>query len=88
MAKASADRNVTLKSGSNSYPEQVERLQGMCHHGFITEERAQEVIERIQNGHQTVDEAVEELKESCPCGLFLPSRARRILNGPASPSGR
>ena len=68
MAKASADRNGTLKSGSISYPEQIERLQGMCHHGFITEERAQEVIERIQNGHQTVDEAVEELKESCPCG--------------------
>lgn len=88
MPKANASRRTKFSSESNAYPGQAERLQEMCHHGFITEERAHEVIERIQNGDQTVDEAVEELKESCPCGLFLASRARRILNGPAGPSGR
>lgn len=88
MPKSSVNRSATISSGSDTSLGQIERLQAMCHHGFITEERAFEVIERIQSGGQTVDEAVEELKDNCPCGLFLPSRARRILNGPASPSGR
>ena len=87
MPKSGAKRSAALGLGSASLG-QAERLQGMCNHGFITEERAHEVIERIQNGDQTVDEAVEELQESCPCGLFLPSRAKRILSSVAAPPGR
>lgn len=58
----------------------AQRLRGMCNHGLISEERAQEVIERIQTGSQSVDDAIVELQEDCTCGLFIPSRARRILN--------
>lgn len=58
----------------------AQRLRGMCNHGLISEERAQEVIERIQTGSQSVEDAIVELQEDCTCGLFIPSRARRILN--------
>jgi hypothetical protein len=58
----------------------AQRLRGMCNHGLISEEQAQEVIDRIRAGSQSVETAIEELQESCTCGLFLPSRARRILN--------
>jgi hypothetical protein len=85
MAKASAKRSLNVDSNAPS-PGHAERLRDMCHHGFITEEQAHEVIERILNGDQTVEDAVEELQNNCPCGLFLPSRARRILNGASKPA--
>jgi len=58
----------------------AQRLRGMCNHGLISEELAQEVIEKIQSGDQSIDGAIDEFQESCNCGLLLPSRARRILN--------
>lgn len=62
----------------------AQRLRGMCNHGLISEEQAQEVIEKIQRGNQSIEGAIEELQENCTCGLFLPSRARRILNAACS----
>lgn len=52
----------------------------MCNHGLISEEQAEEVIVRVQQGDQSIDGAIEELQQTCSCGLFLPSRARRILS--------
>ncbi len=60
--------------------EHAQRLRGMCNHGLISEEQAQEVINKIRTRNQSVEGAIEELQENCTCGLFLPSRARRILN--------
>jgi hypothetical protein len=62
----------------------TERLQGMCCHGLISEELAQDIVASIQSGQQSVEEAIQKLQEECTCGLFLPSRARRILNAALS----
>lgn len=60
--------------------EHVERVQGICCHGLISEDLAKEIIVQIRAGNQSVEGAIEQLQEDCTCGLFLPSRARRILN--------
>lgn len=72
----------SLRSDLNDVPGpgHAERISGMCSHGLISEERAMEVVERVKNGDQTIEAAIAELQENCSCGLFLPSRARRILN--------
>lgn len=79
MSRVRASLGSSTGSAIQTATGYAERLQCMCHHGLITEDQASEVIERVQNGDQTVEDAIEELQESCPCGFFIPSRARRIL---------
>lgn len=65
----------------------AQRIRGMCNHGLISEERAQDLIDQIRTGDQSVEGAIEQLQENCTCGLFLPSRARRILNAATTETG-
>lgn len=80
-------QRIKPKAGKSATPqhppgfgEHTERLQGMCCHGLISEERAQDVIASVQAGDQSIEEAIQMLQEECTCGLFIPARARRILN--------
>jgi hypothetical protein len=51
----------------------------MCNHGLISEEYAQMVIREVAEGRRCPESAIEELQETCSCGFFLPSRAKRIF---------
>ncbi len=58
---------------------QVMMLSTMCGHGMIAHSMAKKMIDWVKEGRRTPDEAVTYLARFCSCGVFNPSRAKRIL---------
>ena len=54
-------------------------LATMCGHGMIATSLATKMIEWVREGRRTPDEACAYLSRFCSCGIFNPTRARRIL---------
>ncbi len=58
---------------------QVLMLTTMCGHGMIGTNMARKMIDWVKEGRRTPDEAVTYLARFCSCGVYNPSRAKRIL---------
>lgn len=58
---------------------QVLTLMTMCGHGMIASSLAKKMIDWVKEGRRTPEEAVSYLARFCSCGVFNPSRAKRIL---------
>lgn len=58
---------------------QVLTLSTMCGHGMISHSLAKKMIDWVKEGRRTPEQAVTYLTRFCSCGVFNPSRARRIL---------
>ena len=54
-------------------------LSTMCGHGMVSHSLAKKMIEWVKEGRRTPDEAVTYMARFCSCGVFNPSRAKRIL---------
>jgi hypothetical protein len=54
-------------------------LSTMCGHGMIASSLAKKMIDWVKEGRRTPEQAVTYLQRFCSCGVFNPSRARRIL---------
>ena len=60
---------------------QVMMLSTMCGHGMVSHSMAKKMIDWVKEGRRTPGEAVTYLARFCSCGVFNPSRAKRILEG-------
>ena len=58
---------------------QVLTLSTMCGHGMVSHSLAKKMIDWVKEGRRTPEEAVTYLARFCSCGVFNPSRAKRIL---------
>ena len=58
---------------------QVLTLATMCGHGMISVSLAKKMIDWVQEGRRTPDQAVTYMARFCSCGVYNPSRAKRIL---------
>ncbi len=58
---------------------QVLALSTMCGHGMISSSLGKKMIDWVKEGRRTPDEAVSYLARFCSCGIFNPSRAKRIM---------
>ena len=58
---------------------QIMTLSTMCGHGMISHSLAKKMVDFVKEGRRTPDEAVSCLARFCSCGVFNPSRAKRIL---------
>lgn len=58
---------------------QVLSLSTMCGHGMISHSLSQKMIDWVKENRRTPDEAASCLARFCSCGVFNPSRAKRIL---------
>ena len=58
---------------------QVLALSTMCGHGMISSNLAKKMIDWVKEGRRTPEQAVTYLQRFCSCGVFNPSRAKRIL---------
>lgn len=58
---------------------QVLSLMTMCGHGMIASSLAKKMIDWVKEGRRTPEEAVTYLSRFCSCGVFNPSRAKRVL---------
>ena len=54
-------------------------LSTMCGHGMVSHSLAKKMIDWVKEGRRTPDEAVTYLARFCSCGVFNPSRAKRVL---------
>ena len=58
---------------------QVLELSTMCGHGMVSFNFARKMLDMVREGRRTPDQAVATLARFCPCGVYNPSRAKRIL---------
>ena len=58
---------------------QVLMLSTMCGHGMVSGSLAKKMVDWVKEGRRTPEEAVTYMARFCSCGVFNPSRARRIL---------
>jgi hypothetical protein len=58
---------------------QVLSLSTMCGHGMVSFNLAKKMIEMVREGRRTPEEAANTLVRFCPCGIYNPERAKRIL---------
>ena len=61
-------------------------LSTMCGHGMIAHSLAKKMVDWVKEGRRTPEEAASYLTRFCSCGVFNPSRAKRILEEARSQS--
>ena len=58
---------------------QILELATMCGHGMVSFNLAQKMIDMVREGRRTPAQAVATLTRFCPCGVYNPSRAIRLI---------
>jgi hypothetical protein len=58
---------------------QVLMLTTMCGHGMISTSLAKKMIDWVKEGRRSPEQAVTYMARFCSCGVYNPSRAKRIL---------
>jgi hypothetical protein len=58
---------------------QVLELATMCGHGMVSFNFARKMLDMVREGRRSPDQAVATLARFCPCGVYNPDRAKRIL---------
>ena len=58
---------------------QVLELSTMCGHGMVSFNLAHKMLDMVREGRRTTDQAVATLARFCPCGVYNPERAKRLL---------
>ena len=58
----------------------VLEIMTMCGHGMISSNLIQKMIDQVQSGEKTPEEAAEELAKPCVCGIFNVHRATELLS--------
>jgi len=51
----------------------------MCGHGLVSTNLVNSMVEKIRVGAKTPEDAAKELTLQCPCGIFNPVRAAKLL---------
>ena len=58
---------------------QILSLSTMCGHGMISFNFARKMLDMVREGRRTPEEAAITLTRFCPCGVYNPERAKRLL---------
>lgn len=58
---------------------QVLALSTMCGHGMVSFNLAKKMLDMVREGRRTVDQAAATLVRFCPCGVYNPERAKRLI---------
>lgn len=59
---------------------QVLALSTMCGHGMVSFNLARKMLDMVREGRRTADEAAATLVRFCPCGIYNPVRAKRLID--------
>jgi len=80
LARHSVGYSLGFEGRTEKLPNsQVMTLSTMCGHGMIGHSFAKKMIDWVKEGRRTPEEAATYLSRFCSCGVFNPSRAKRIL---------
>lgn len=58
---------------------QVLALSTMCGHGMVSFNMAKKMLDMVREGRRTPEQAAASLVRFCPCGIYNPDRAIRLL---------
>ena len=58
---------------------QVLELSTMCGHGMVSFNLAKKMLDMVREGRRSPQQAVLTLTRFCPCGVYNPARAQRLL---------
>jgi hypothetical protein len=58
---------------------QVVELSTMCGHGMVSHNLVEKMIASVKENDRTPEEAARYLACFCPCGVYNPARAKRLL---------
>jgi len=80
IPRHSVGYSLGFEGKTEKLPEpEVLMLSTMCGHGMIAHSLARKMIDWVKEGRRTPEQAVNYLTRFCSCGVFNPTRARRIL---------
>ena len=82
ITRHSVEYSLGFMGKTEKLPEkEVLELATMCGHGTISFGLAKKMMDRVQSGRRTPEEAARTLARFCVCSIFNPSRAEEILAG-------
>jgi hypothetical protein len=58
---------------------QVLELSTMCGHGMVSFNFARKMLDMVREGRRTPEQAAATLARFCPCGVYNPARAKRLI---------
>ena len=58
---------------------QVMALSTMCGHGMVSHSLAKKMVDFVKEGRRTPEQACSYMARFCSCGVFNPSRGKRLL---------
>ena len=58
---------------------QILALSTMCGHGMVSFNMARKMLDMVREGRRTSEQAVATLTRLCPCGVYNPERAKRLI---------
>ena len=86
IERHSVEYSLGFQDPKDHLPERrVLELATMCGHGMVSFSLAQKMIDMVREGRRTPDQAVATLTRFCPCGVFNPSRAMRLIEEARTP---
>jgi hypothetical protein len=59
---------------------QILGLSTMCGHGMVSFNMARKMLDMVREGRRTSEQAVTTLMRLCPCGVYNPERAKRLID--------
>jgi len=57
----------------------VLELSTMCGHGMVSANLAKKMLDMVREGRRTPHDAAVTMARFCPCGVYNPARAKRLL---------
>jgi hypothetical protein len=80
IARHSVEYSLGFSDPHDHLPNsQVLKLATMCGHGMVSFNMARKMLDMVREGRRTPEQAVTTLARFCPCGVYNPSRAQRLL---------
>jgi hypothetical protein len=80
IARHSVGYSLGFEGKTEKLPNtQILELTTMCGHGMVSSSLAKKMVDWVKEGRRTPEEAVTYMTRFCSCGIFNPSRAKRIL---------
>ncbi len=80
IGRHSVEYSLGFSDPNDRLPQsQILELATMCGHGMVSFQLAQKMLDMVREGRRTPLQAVATLTRFCPCGVYNPSRAVRLV---------
>ena len=81
IERHSVEYSLGFDDPHDRLPEgKVLELSTMCGHGMVSSNLARKMIDMVKQGRRSSEEAAKVMARFCPCGVYNPTRAKRLLD--------